>query len=223
MISDSNIQRTLSFSQQIVEMGKRLWIQGMTPGGDGNISVKFDQYTILITPSGISLGHMKPDDLVMVDFSGDVIGNTGKPSMEINLHLIAYKLRDDIGAVVHAHPPYATVFSCTSEEIPVNLTSEILIKVGEIPKVPFAPPGSIELARLCEQYVINNDAFLLSNHGVVTLGCDLEQAGSRMELVDHISKIALLSRKLKNIEYINPSDMKTLKDIKTDLNRKNID
>lgn len=200
-------------SKLLIEWGHRLWQQGMLPGGDGNISVKIDAERILITPSGMSKGFLKDDDLIVVDFSSNVLQGKNKPSSEISLHILAYQYRPDISAVVHAHPPYATAFACSKIELPQNLLPESIVKLGEVPKTFFALPSTMQTAVVAEPFVLRYNAFLLKNHGAVTLGRNLEEACLRMETLEHLAKVAWLSKLLGEVTELPEWAVKKLKEI----------
>ena len=196
--------------QKICDIGNRLWMMSMLPAGDGNISVRLDDNRYLITPSGISKGFLEPGQILLIDGSGKVLDGKGTPSSEIIMHLVAYRLRGDVNAVVHAHPPYATSFSCTNNTLPDNLISEGIIKVGKIPTAPFAIPSSKDTAEAVAPYFRQYNAVLLKNHGAVSLGKDLDDAFLKMELVEHISKIAILTNLIDNLQQIPEDKMKEL-------------
>ena len=92
----------------IVEVGKRLYAKGFVASNDGNISIRISENEVLITPTGISKGYMSPSDILKVDMDGRVLAGTQKPTSEMKMHLAVYKKRQDIKAIVHAHPPFAT-------------------------------------------------------------------------------------------------------------------
>ncbi len=183
---------------------------GMLPAGDGNISVRLEDNKYFITASGVSKGFLEPKQVLLIDSNGIVLDGEGTPSTEIVMHLVAYRLRGDINAVVHAHPPYATAFACTDEDLPNNLVAEGIIKVGSIPTAPFAIPSSKDTAEAAAPYFNTANAVLLKNHGAVALGRNLDEAFMRMELVEHIAKVAILSNIIDNLQKIPDEKMKEL-------------
>ena len=112
------------------------------------------------------------------------------------MHLLCYRQRGDVGAVVHAHPPVATAFAAAGVHLDAPVMPEIVLTVGAIPLVPYATPGTEELARALEPWVDDHDAFLLASHGVLTLGRDVREALHRMERVEHLAKVTLAARLL---------------------------
>ena len=101
-------QNLVSLKKNIIEAGKRAYARGYVASNDGNISSRIDKKHVLITPTGISKGFMKENDLIVVDMNGKVVSSKKKPSSEIQMHLQIYKERADVNSVCHLHPPYAT-------------------------------------------------------------------------------------------------------------------
>lgn len=180
----------------LVSCGRRLDALGFAPATDGNISVRLGPHALLVTPAGREKGGLSPDDLLLVDLEGMVVEGTGSPSTETPMHLLCYRRRGDVGGVVHAHPPVATAFAAAGMPLDEPVMPEIVLTVGAIPLVPYATPGTEELARALEPWVDDHDAFLLASHGVLTLGRDVREALHRMERVEHLAKVTLAARLL---------------------------
>jgi len=194
--------------QQIMEIANHLWLQGMMPAGDGNISARVEVEKYLITASRVSKGFLQPNQVLFIDSSGKVLGGDGDVSSEVALHLKAYCIRGDINAIIHAHPPYASAFACTGKELPIDLLSEVIVKLGKkIPIAPFALPSSEQTAEIAEPFIREFNGFLLKNHGAVTLGRTLEEAFLRMELIEHLAKVTILSKMLGKYEQISSEAM----------------
>ncbi len=174
-----------------------MYARGMVAANDGNISVRLGGGLFAVTAAGVSKGFMTPDDIVVVNEEGRRIEGGGRPTSEAKLHLFAYSRRPDVGAICHAHPPYATAFAVSGRELPPNILPEIILTVGgEIPLTPYATPSTEELARSIEEHLVEASAFLLANHGALTLGEDLWQAYYRLETLEHYAKIAWLALSL---------------------------
>ncbi len=180
----------------LVSCGRRLDALGFAPATDGNISARLGPHALLVTPAGREKGGLSPDDLLLVDLEGTVVAGTGHPSTETPMHLLCYRRRGDVGGVVHAHPPVATAFAAAGMSLDAPVMPEIVLTVGAIPLVPYATPGTEELARALEPWVDDHDAFLLASHGVLTLGRDVREALHRMERVEHLAKVTLAARLL---------------------------
>jgi len=202
-----------NFRQQIIDIGNRLWRQGMMPAGDGNISARLKPKMYLITPTKVSKGFLDPERIIVIDENETQLGGKGKPSSEIAMHMLAYKLRDDVNAVIHAHPVFATVFASTGMELPYDLLAEVAVKLGKIPTAPFALPSTGEVADVAHDYILKHNAFLLKNHGAIVLGRNLEEAFLRMELVEHLAKIALITKVLGGYEKIPQESIAILEEM----------
>ncbi|MCB0826357.1 MAG: class II aldolase/adducin family protein [Armatimonadetes bacterium] len=178
----------LQLRAAICEVGRRLWQTGLVGGTEGNISCRLSARQLLVTPSGLSKGHMRPDDLVVTDLKGIPVKD-GKASSEIKLHTAIYQHREDCMAVVHAHPPVATGFALAGEDIPDNLLPEAAIVLGSVATVPFALTGTDEVPQAIEPLVHDHKTFLLSHHGAVTMGKDVYDALYRMETLERVANV----------------------------------
>jgi len=179
--------------REIVEVGRWIHRQGYVAGYDGNISARLDNHRILSSPTTIGKGMMKPDDLVVVDYEGRKLLGQRKVTSEIAMHLLIYKRRPDVHAVVHAHPPTATGFASAGLSLNKALISEVVLSFGCIPLARYGTPGTPELTEALRPLVGSYDAILMANHGVVTYAPDLERAYFKMETVEHFAKISLVT------------------------------
>jgi len=175
----------------ICDIGKRVWQRGMASANSGNISARLDSGTVLITPTLVSKGFMRPEQLLVVTLEGEVLRGEGYPTTETPMHLRLYREREDIGGVVHAHPPLATSFAVAGRALDLHLIPEAIVFLGEVPLVPFQPPGSPELAETIVPYLSEYDAVLMENHGVLCWGSDVEQAYHRLETVEFCAQVTM--------------------------------
>lgn len=182
----------------IVEVGRRLWARGFVASNDGNISVRLGPDRLLMTPASVSKGFMTPDMMVVTDLDGRLVsGAPGrKPSSEILMHLVAYRNRPDVGAVVHAHPPTATGFAVAGIPLDRAVLAEVVTTLGAIPIAAYGTPSTQELATTVEPFVKAHDGLLLANHGALALGPDLFGAYYKMETIEHFARISLTARML---------------------------
>ena len=179
--------------QDIVRICRMLHRKNYLAATDGNVSVRLGD-RVLVTPSGVHKGLMEPDQVITVDLEGSVIAGAGKPSSEIQMHLLAYRLRPDVHAVVHAHLPYAT--SCTLAGISLlePILPEVVITLGGIPTAPYATPGTAEVPAAIRDFIQEFDAILLSRHGAMTVGRDVTDAYNKMEKLEHTARVVLAAR-----------------------------
>ncbi|MCP4705022.1 MAG: class II aldolase/adducin family protein [candidate division Zixibacteria bacterium] len=197
-------------SNELVNYCHLLYKKGMIAGFDGNFSAKLDNKSILITPSGLPKGSLKPEDLIKMDFSGNKILGKGKPSSETAMHLQVYQNRPEINACCHAHPPYATAFAATGKQLPCNILPEVILGVGEIESVPYIPTGVAKEWAKFGKFIRKNNALLLANHGVLTLGRNIEEAYYRMETVEHFAKIVFIGESLGGLKPLDSKEVARL-------------
>jgi len=186
--------------RQVVTVCRRLYDRGLIAGTDGNVSVRTGRGTMLITPAGISKVDVSENDLVEVawhDGGGRARqGAVARASTEQAMHVRLYRRREDVAAVVHAHPPIATAFAAAGETLPTNVLPEMIYQLGNIAYVPFVVPGSVAVADAMEPYISEHDVFLFANHGATTVGASLAIAHQRMESLEHGAHIVWAARTL---------------------------
>ncbi|NOY88287.1 MAG: class II aldolase/adducin family protein [FCB group bacterium] len=202
--------QNLMKAKKILAVGSSLYLKGMLVGSEGNISTRLDEEHILITPSGLNKGSLKSEDLVVVDKNGKQVKGNHKPSSEIAMHLFIYQNRPEINACVHSHAPYATAFAVAGRELPDNLLPEIVLFIGRIPLTAYASPGTKVVADTLKPYISDNNAFLLRNHGLVTVGKTLQEAYDRHEIVEHYAQIVYLAQQLGNATPLPQDNFKHL-------------
>ncbi len=178
--------------EHICQIGHRLWLRELCAGNGGNISVRVRENEILCTPTLISKGFMKPEDICTVDLTGRHVHGKRKCTSEVKLHLEIYKARPDINAVIHCHAPHLTAYALARKPVPMGYFTEVQDVVGPIPVADYGPPGTSELAKSILPHV-NGNAALLANHGAVTWSTNLEDAYFKMEVADAYCKIIFLS------------------------------
>ncbi len=180
-------------ARQIVAVSHALHHRGWVANHDGNVSARLDGGRFLVTPTAISKADASEGGLAVTDASGKAVEGEGKPPSEFALHLGAYAERDDVLAVVHAHPPYATALACAGKSIDVFLPEAIVSLGDAVPLAPFAIPSGEAGAAPIRALIGRYDALLLCRHGVITVGPTLELAMLRMELVEHLACILTLA------------------------------
>ena len=168
-----------------------MYERGFIVAAEGNLSVRLDDLRILTTPTCMNKGMLGPEDLVITDLAGKQLGGTRRVSSELAMHLLFYRMRPDVNAICHAHPPTATGFATAGRGLDRALLPEVVVGLGQIPLVQYATPGTPELSAVLEPFAPQYDALLLANHGAVTCGPDLLTAFFRMETIEHSAKITL--------------------------------
>ena len=181
---------------EVAEYARRLHARGWVANHDGNVSVRLEPGRYLCTPTATSKADVTAELLLVVDEGGARVAGRTKPFGELGLHLTVFRNRPDVHAVIHAHPPTATGFGSAGLGLDEPLVAEAVVSLGPtVPLVPFALPGEAACQALAP-YVAGYDAVLIAGNGVFAWGRDLEQAYLRLELVEHLAKIALTARQL---------------------------
>jgi L-fuculose-phosphate aldolase len=160
---------------------------GWVAGHDGNVSVRINGQ-VTITPSGVRKGDITPDML-----AGEYVVSSEAP-----MHLRCYAERPDIGAVIHAHSPYATAFAAANKPIDGSRLVELALTIGDVPVAPYAPPGTEAVGDVIAPLLARHDVILLQNHGAVAVGRDLYEAFCRMETLELCAKTLLYAGLLEN-------------------------
>jgi L-fuculose-phosphate aldolase len=199
----------------IVEVGRRLWLRGFVASNDGNISVRLGPDRLMMTPASVSKGFMTPEMMVVTDLDGRVIEAAPgrKPSSEALMHLVAYRQRPDIGAVVHAHPPIATGFAVAGIPLDRAVLAEVVTTLGSIP-MRGETPSTRELADTVGSLLKAHDGVLLANHGAIALGKDLFAAYYKMETIEHFANISLVARQLGREHLLSREEVDRLQQLR---------
>ena len=188
----------------IIEIGKLLYDRNYVVAFDGNVSVRLDDGRILATPTMTSKGRMTEDSLALTDIEGTAL-NDRKASSELAMHLLVYKMRPDVNAVCHAHPPYGTAFAVAGLPIDKPILSEVVLTLGCVPLTGYGTPSTDELTEAMKPFVGVHNALLMANHGAVAYGKHLWEAYDRLETLEHTAKIAILAKALGGANDL-PSD-----------------
>src|ERR671913_19612 len=200
--------------EQMCDIGRRIWQKGFCAGNEGNHSYRIGADRVLCTPTGISKGFLKPDDICTVDMEGKQVAGKRKRTSEILMHLAIYKARPDVKAVVHSHPPHATAFAIANVELPTCIHPEAEGFLGAVKTAKYVTPGDTRLGESLLPYVKDSNTILLQNHGTVTYDVDLEGAYYKLEIVDAYSRILLLAKQIGSIRPLDAGEMKELLDLK---------
>lgn len=198
--------------EQICDVCHRMWQLGWVAANDGNVSVKLADGTFLATPTGISKSLVKPDMLIHIDQDGNILEESGgyRPSSEMKMHMRCYEEREDVGAVVHAHPPVATGYAAAHVALDEYCMIETVLTLGAVPVTPYATPSTYEVPDAIAPYLIEHDALLLENHGALSVGTDVYTAYYRMETLEQFAKISMNARLLGGAKEISRENIDRL-------------
>jgi L-fuculose-phosphate aldolase len=182
--------------QDILDVGKLIFQKGWIAANDGNISVRLDDRRILCTCTGVSKGMMTAGDVIVCDLEGNKINGAREGTTEIAMHLTIYRMRPDVSAIVHAHPPVATGFAVAGRPLTLALLPEVIVSLGCVPLAEYGLPGTPALSDGMLPYIPKYDAILLGNHGSVCYGEDVYKAFFKMETVEHFARVTLVAELL---------------------------
>jgi len=208
-VTELSKDRIQDLRERLVKVGKELYDHKLVTGTIGNISARVPSTdTILIKPSGVCMGLLKPEELVLVDLQGNKIQGELSLSVETPMHTAIYRVRSDVYGVVHTHAPVATAFGIAGIEIlPLQVEMFMFIPNG-VPIVPFELPGSKELADSVQKKIVNFNAVILENHGIVTVGSTIEEACSLNKMVEECAEVQYRATILAGRDAINWESLK---------------
>lgn len=183
--------------EQICLLAKSLFDRGLTYGSSGNISARLSDGSILVTPTGTSMGFLDPARISHMDASFQLISGDA-PTKEVPLHSAFYDTRANTGAVVHLHSTHSTALSMLPDVDPDSvlppLTPYSLMRVGKVKLLPFFLPGDPEMGAAVRGLAGKRSAVLLANHGPVVAGRELEATVFAMEELEETARLAILLR-----------------------------
>ena len=184
--------------ENICDVCNKMWQLGWVAANDGNVTAKIGKNLFIATPTGISKSFITPEKLLIIDEKANVIEGDSKykPSSEIKMHLRCYAERQDVGAVVHAHPPTATGFALAGIPLDTYSLIESAITIGSVPITPFGTPSTEEVPNSIALYLDEHDVLLLENHGALAVGVDILTAYYRMETLELCAKTIFVARSL---------------------------
>ncbi len=208
------------YKNEIKELTKachRLGELGYVTSSGGNLSVRVEENLILITPTKTPKRFMTEDDICAVDLNGNVVyaPDGKKPTGETPFHVRIMRMRPDIKAIVHAHPPTLTGFSVAHTDILAKpVLPEPIIEVGPILNVKYATPLSDELSENFDKVIKKSNGFLMENHGALICNAnDITEAVEQMQMVEAMAQSIVVAKCMGNIELISKDYVKELDDV----------
>ncbi len=197
--------------EQLYQLHLELPRNNLVAWTSGNVSARdADSGYVVIKPSGIRYGQLRPEDMVIVDLDGKIVEGKLKPSSDTASHLYIYRNRSDVGGIVHTHSAYATAFAAVNKPIPVYLTAQADEFGGPIPCGGFALIGGEQIGKVVIGSIGKSPAILLKNHGVFTVGPDAESAVKSAVMVEDVAKTSWLALQLGQPDEIGPKNLKKL-------------
>lgn len=178
-------QSVRQIKEQICDAGRRMWQRAYVDGNGGNIAVRVAKDLALCTPTLVSKGFMKPEDMCLVDLEGNQKAGKKERTSEILMHLQIMKAQPRAKATVHCHPPHATAYAVAGVEPPTCMIPEIEVFVGKVPIAPYRTPGTPEMGKLVAELADHHNTILMGNHGAVSWShLNVEDAYFKMEILE---------------------------------------
>ena len=204
--------------KQMCEIGYRIWQRGFCAGNEGNHSVRVGADRVLCTPTGISKGFLRPEDICAIDMDGNQTETNSKGRQRTSdamVHLAIYKKRSDIKAVIHSHPPHAVAFCLANIPLPEAVHPEAEVFLGKTVFAEYATPGGPDLPNsFLDKITAETNTILMANHGSVNFAPDLTDAYYKLEILDNYCRQLLLARQLGQVQVLNNQQMVDLLKVK---------
>jgi len=204
--------------EQLCDVGRRLWQRAYVDGNGGNIAIRVGEDVALCTPTLVSKGFMKPEEMCLVDFEGNQLAGTKKRTSEILMHLQIMQRQPKAVATVHCHPPYATGFAVAGLVPPTCMIPEYEV-FASVAVAPYRTPGTPEMGKLVADLVDKHNTILMANHGVVSWSHNnVEDAYFKMEILEAYCRTILVSTQLGvQPKTMTPAQLQDLLKIKQSL------
>ncbi len=207
-----------SLKEQLCDIGRRLWQREYVDGNGGNIAIRVGEDIAICTPTLVSKGFMKPEDMCLVDFEGNQLAGTKRRTSEILMHLQIMKRQPKAVATCHCHPPYSTGFAVAGVLPPTCMIPEFEV-FASVAIAPYRTPGTPEMGQLVAELVDKHNTILMANHGVVSWSHNnVEDAYFKMEILEAYCRTILVTAQLgAPAKTMSPTQLQDLLKIKQSL------
>lgn len=196
---------------QIIQYCRKLYDKGYLPGLDGNVSMRVDEETVLITPSGMGKDIVTEYDLVLVSLDGQTLSSNDNPSIETPMHIAAYKESKNTNAVIHMHSPYATSFALARHIIDTRYAPFAHVHLGDIGYVSYSTPGSKLFHDEVKSFIKKgHHVMLLESHGSMVLAQDIESAYAKADLLENYAMMLLSAKALGGAQMLSEEELKSI-------------
>lgn len=205
--------------EQICDVGRRMWQRAYVDGNGGNIAIRVADDLALCTPTLVSKGFMKPEEMCLVDLEGNQKAGLKKRTSEILMHLQIMKAVPRAKATSHCHPPHATAYAVAGVEPPTCMIPEIEVFVGKVPIAPYRTPGTPEMGKLVADLAEKHNTILMGNHGAVSWShLNVEDAYFKMEILEAYCRTIWVASQLgAPLKTMKPDQLQDLLNIKQGL------
>ena len=207
------MDRLQILKQELIEYGKLAGIKNFTPGYSGNMSARFED-KILITSSGSANGYLSEEELVLMDFEGNLLEGDKKPSSEKMLHVEFYKQRPDVNYIIHVHSPYLSSFACCRIPLDEPVMAENVFYFGQIPLADYGLPSSMDLVEKTARYFKDYDAVLMANHGFIVGDKTLKDAFLNLELAESYAQVVFNTKMLGGAKLFTDKEVDEINALK---------
>ena len=201
---------------ELIEYGKLAGIKNFTPGYSGNFSARYGD-KILITSSGSANGYLSEDELVLMDFDGNLVEGNKKPSSEKMLHAEFYKQRPDVNYIIHVHSPYLSSFACCHIPLDEPVMAENVFYFGQIPLADYGLPSSFDLVEKTAKYFKDYDAVLMANHGFIVGAKTIKDAFLKLELAESYAQVVFNTKMMGGAVLFNEKEVEEINALKKKL------
>lgn len=201
---------------ELIEYGKLAGIKNFTPGYSGNFSARYGD-KILITSSGSANGYLSEDELVLMDFDGNLVEGNKKPSSEKMLHAEFYKQRPDVNYIIHVHSPYLSSFACCHIPLDEPVMAENVFYFGQIPLADYGLPSSFDLVEKTAKYFKDYDAVLMANHGFIVGDKTIKDAFLKLELAESYAQVVFNTKMMGGAVLFNEKEVEEINALKKKL------
>ena len=195
--------------EELKKYGHLAGEKNMTPGISGNMSARIND-KILITTSGSANAYLEDDELVLIDFDGNIVEGTKKPSSEKMLHVEYYKQRPDINCILHMHSPYLSTFAACKKALDQPIMPENIFYFGEIPLAEYGLPSSQKLVEKTAKYFKNFNVILMANHGMISAGKTIKEAYLNLELAESYAQVILQTELLGGASHLTQKEVEEI-------------
>jgi L-fuculose-phosphate aldolase len=199
--------REAELRRELVGTAQRLLREGLVEGTSGNLSARLSDGRLLLTPTALAYDTMTPEDIVLCAADGRRIAGEREPTSECALHVAVLRAHPEIGAVIHSHAKFATMFALAREAVPCALEEFQIHVGGDVPVAAYHPSGSEALGEECAKWLGERSAVLMASHGLLAVGTDLARAHHVTALVERTAEIVWGARLLGRVESLPPSSL----------------
>lgn len=203
--------------KEMCRVGQRLYELRFVAANEGNVSARLPDGSVLCTPTLVSKGRLREQDLCRVGMDAGQLSGLRPRTSELKMHLSIYRQVPSARAVVHCHPPHVTAFSVAGKPIPAGVLPEVEIFLGQVQTVGYQTPGTEAFAEAIVPFLANSRILVLQNHGTVSWSASLERALWWTELLEAYCRIVLIARQLGTPRSLSPEHMKTLTALREEL------